>query len=82
MNLVPYGAFVELEEGVEGLVHIYRNVLDKDYSAWKFLMLEMKWIPVVLGIQDDQKISLGLRQLKLSLGYGYAQLSSGCSGSW
>ena len=22
MNLVPYGAFVELEEGVEGLIHV------------------------------------------------------------
>ena len=32
-NLVPYGAFVELEEGVEGLIHVSELVVDQAHRA-------------------------------------------------
>ena len=32
-NITDYGAFVELEPGVEGLVHVSRNELDQEEPA-------------------------------------------------
>src|SRR5260370_21661492 len=65
-NLVPYGAFVELEEGVEGLIHV------SELSWTKRIMLPSDLLTVgqevdavVLGVsKEEQKISLGLRQLE------------------
>jgi len=65
-NLVPYGAFVELEEGVEGLIHVSelswtkRNMRPSD-----ILTVGQEVEAVVLGVnKEEQKISLGLRQLE------------------
>lgn len=65
VNLVPYGAFVEIEPGVEGLVHITEMSWTKRISKpSEMLRVGQDVEAVVLGIQkDDQKISLGLRQL-------------------
>jgi small subunit ribosomal protein S1 len=66
VNLVPYGAFVELEPGVEGLVHITEMSWTKRITKpSELLKVGQDVEAVVLGIQkDDQKISLGLRQLE------------------
>lgn len=65
VNLVPYGAFVELEEGVEGLVHVTELSWVKRISKPnEVLKVGDEIEAVVLGIQkDDQKISLSVRQL-------------------
>ncbi len=66
VNLVPYGAFVEIEPGVEGLVHITEMSWTKRINKpSELLKVGQELDAVVLGIQkDDQKISLGLRQLE------------------
>lgn len=65
VNLVPYGAFVEIEEGVEGLVHVTELSWTKRISKpGEVLRIGEEIQAVVLGIQkDEQKISLGVRQL-------------------
>jgi len=65
VNLVPYGAFIEIEPGVEGLVHITEMSWTKRITKpSELLKVGQELDAVVLGIQkDDQKISLGLRQL-------------------
>ena len=66
VNLVPYGAFVEIEPGVEGLVHITEMSWTKRITKpSELLRVGQDVEAVVLGIQKgDQKISLGLRQLE------------------
>ena len=68
VNLVPYGAFIELEEGVEGLVHVTEMSWTKRITKpGEVLNVGDELDAVVLGIQkDDQKISLGLRQLEVN----------------
>jgi small subunit ribosomal protein S1 len=66
VNLVPYGAFVELEPGVEGLVHVTELSWTKRIAKASDVLKQGEEIEaVVLGInRDEQKISLGLRQLE------------------
>ncbi|PWU07088.1 MAG: 30S ribosomal protein S1 [Verrucomicrobia bacterium] len=66
VNLVPYGAFIELEEGVEGLVHITEISWTKRINKpGEVLKVGQEVEAIVLGIQkEDQKISLGIRQLE------------------
>src|SRR6059036_2775673 len=66
VNLVPYGAFVELEPGVEGLVHVTELSWTKRVAKPADMLKAGQEIEaVVLGInRDEQKISLGLRQLE------------------
>ena len=66
VNLVPYGAFVELEPGVEGLVHVTELSWTKRIAKPSDVLKPDQEIEaVVLGInRDEQKISLGLRQLE------------------
>ncbi len=66
VNLVPYGAFVEIEPGVEGLVHITEMSWTKRITKpGELLKVGQELDAVVLGIQkEEQKISLGLRQLE------------------
>src|SRR5216117_2583547 len=66
VNLVPYGAFVELERGVEGLVHITELSWTKRIAKPSdVLKLDQEVDAVVLGInREEQKISLGVRQLE------------------
>jgi len=65
-NLLPYGAFVELEPGVEGLVHVSELSWTKRIArASDVLSTGQEIEAVILGIQkDEQKISLGIRQLE------------------
>lgn len=66
VNLVPYGAFVELEPGVEGLVHVTELSWTKRIAKPSdVLKPEQEIEAIVLGInREEQKISLGLRQLE------------------
>jgi len=64
VNIMPYGAFVELEQGVEGLIHVSEMSWTKRVSkAGDVLSVGEEVEAVVLDIQkDNKKISLGLRQ--------------------
>jgi small subunit ribosomal protein S1 len=66
VNLVPYGAFVELEPGVEGLVHVTELSWTKRIAKPSdVLKPDQEVEAVVLGInREEQKISLGVRQLE------------------
>src|SRR6184192_4435834 len=66
VSLVPYGAFVQLEPGVEGLVHVTELSWTKRVAKPSdVLKPEQEIEAVVLGInRDEQKISLGVRQLE------------------
>jgi small subunit ribosomal protein S1 len=64
VNLVPYGAFIEIEPGIEGLIHVsemswIKNVTDPSEIVNKGDEIEA----VVLSVQkEDGKISLGIKQ--------------------
>ena len=64
-KLLPYGAFVEIERGVEGLVHVSElSWVKRITRPSDVLELGQEIEAVVLGISiDEQKISLGVRQL-------------------
>jgi small subunit ribosomal protein S1 len=66
VNLVPYGAFVELEPGVEGLIHVTELSWTKRIAKPSDVLKQGQDIEAsVLGInRDEQKISLGIRQLE------------------
>ena len=65
-NLVPYGAFVEIEEGVEGLIHVSELSWTKRITRPSDVLTQGQLIEaVVLGVnKEEQKISLGVRQLE------------------
>jgi small subunit ribosomal protein S1 len=64
VNLVPYGAFVEIEEGVEGLVHVSEISWTRRIAkASDVLAVGDEVGVVVLSLnKDEQKIALGMRQ--------------------
>lgn len=65
-NLMPYGAFVQIEEGVEGLIHVSELSWTKRIARpADVLTMGQEVEAVVLGVnKDEQKISLGVRQLE------------------
>jgi len=66
VNIVPYGAFVELEKGVEGLLHISELSWTKKYANPNELLAMGDRIEVqILELdKNNRKISLGLKQLE------------------
>ncbi|MGK5595532.1 MAG: 30S ribosomal protein S1 [Parachlamydiaceae bacterium] len=64
VNLLPYGAFIEIEPGIEGLIHVSemswtKNVTDPNEVVNKGDDVTA----IVLAIQKDEgKISLGIKQ--------------------
>ncbi|MBS4166170.1 MULTISPECIES: 30S ribosomal protein S1 [unclassified Neochlamydia] len=64
VNLLPYGAFIEIEPGIEGLIHVsemswVKNVTDPSEVVKKGDDVEA----VVLSVQKEEgKISLGIKQ--------------------
>ncbi|MBO7298297.1 MAG: 30S ribosomal protein S1 [Kiritimatiellae bacterium] len=64
VNLVAYGAFVELEDGIEGLVHVSEFSWTRRVArASDVLNVGDEVDVVVLGVnKEDQKIALGIRQ--------------------
>ncbi|MBI4335689.1 MAG: 30S ribosomal protein S1 [Candidatus Omnitrophica bacterium] len=65
-NLLPYGAFVELEKGVEGLVHVSEMSWKKRISHPNELLKAGDEVEVVVLDIDrqNQRISLGIKQLE------------------
>ncbi len=65
-KLVAYGAFVEVEEGVEGLIHVSELSWTKRIARPSdVLTVGQELEAVVLGIStEERKISLGVRQLE------------------
>jgi small subunit ribosomal protein S1 len=65
-NLMPYGAFIQIEEGIEGLIHVSELSWTKRIvRPSDVLTLGQDIDAVVLGVNKaDQKISLGVRQLE------------------
>lgn len=64
VNLAPYGAFVELEDGIEGLVHVSEISWTRRITrASDVLSVGDVVDVVVLSInKEEQKIALGIRQ--------------------
>jgi small subunit ribosomal protein S1 len=64
VNIMPYGAFVEIEEGIEGLIHVSEMSWTKRITrASDVLMVGEEVEAIILDIQPEaKKISLGLRQ--------------------
>lgn len=65
-SVTEYGAFIELEPGVEGLVHVSEMSWSKRSKSPRKLVNPGEEIEVqVLGIDtDDRRISLGMKQLQ------------------
>lgn len=66
VNILPYGAFVELEKGVEGLIHISEMSWTKRINhPTEVLAIGDMVEAIVLSMdKDSQKISLGMKQLE------------------
>ena len=63
-NIADYGAFVEIEEGVEGLVHVSEmDWTNKNVHPSKVVQLGEEVEVVVLDIDEERRrISLGMKQ--------------------
>ena len=68
VNLLPYGAFVELEPGIEGLVHVSELSWTKKVARPSDVLTQGQEVEaVILSVQKaEQKISLGIRQLEMN----------------
>lgn len=85
VGITDYGAFVELEEGVEGLVHVSEiDWAQKPGHPSKYLEIGDEVQSIVLKVDKGQRrISLGLKQLKpkpwelVAQRYGVGQKVSG-----
>ena len=64
VNVMTYGAFIKLEEGIEGLVHISEMSWTKRIShPSELVQIDDEIEVVVLGInKEKQEISLGIKQ--------------------
>ncbi|MBN2706829.1 MAG: 30S ribosomal protein S1 [Deltaproteobacteria bacterium] len=61
-NITDFGAFVELEDGVEGLVHISEITADKEKKADEMLKVGDTVTAKVLNINnEDRKIGLSIK---------------------
>lgn len=65
-NLLPYGAFVKLEDGIEGLIHVSELSWTKRIARPSDVLKQGQEIDaVVISVNPaEQKISLGVRQLE------------------
>ena len=63
-NIADYGAFVEIEEGVEGLVHVSEmDWTNKNVNPRKFVSSGQEVEVIILEIdQEKRRISLGMKQ--------------------
>ena len=74
-NLTDYGCFVEIEEGVEGLVHVSEmDWTNKNVDPRKVVQLGEEVEVMVLDIDEDRRrISLGMKQCKANPWEEFAQ---------
>lgn len=65
VGIVDYGVFVELEQGVEGLLHVSEMSWDKRVKNPSKLVSKGDWIDLIVLDFDKEKkrISLGMKQL-------------------
>jgi small subunit ribosomal protein S1 len=65
VGIVEYGVFVELEQGLEGLLHVTEMSWDKRVKSPAKLVAKGDWLDLlVLDIdQEKKRISLGMKQL-------------------
>ena len=65
-NIADYGAFVEIEPGIEGLVHVSEmDWTNKNVAPNKLVTLGQEVEVMVLEIDEDKRrISLGMKQCK------------------
>ncbi len=63
-NIADYGCFVEIEEGVEGLVHVSEmDWTNKNVNPAKFVVLGQEVQVMILEIDEQRRrISLGMKQ--------------------
>ena len=66
VNIMPYGIFVELEKGIEGLIHISEFSWSKKitHPNEKFKLGDIVDAIVLKSDQENQKLSLGIKQLE------------------
>ncbi|MCA9531410.1 MAG: 30S ribosomal protein S1 [Myxococcales bacterium] len=65
VSLTDYGAFVELERGIEGLIHVSEMTWTKPKHPSKILEIDQEIECVVLDVDvQNKRISLGLKQLE------------------
>lgn len=64
VNLLPYGAFIEIEPGIEGLIHVSEMSWTKNITDPSEMVNKGDEVTaVVLSIQKEEgKISLGIKQ--------------------
>jgi len=74
-NIADYGAFVELEPGIEGLVHVSEmDWTNKNVAPVKVVSLGDEVEVMVLDIDEDKRrISLGMKQCKANPWQEFAQ---------
>jgi len=68
VNITPYGAFVKLEEGIEGLVHVSEMSWTKRVKHPSEVVSEGQEVEVVVLAIDKakQEISLGMKQTEVN----------------
>jgi small subunit ribosomal protein S1 len=73
-NLTDYGCFVEIEEGVEGLVHVSEmDWTNKNVNPSKLVTLGDEVEIMVLEIDEERRrISLGMKQCKVNPWEGFS----------
>lgn len=66
INTTDYGIFIELEEGVEGLIHVTElDWVEKSIKPSKYFSIGDQVEAAILKVsKDDKKISLSIKQLK------------------
>ncbi len=66
VNIMPYGVFVELEKGIEGLIHISEFSWSKKFNHpnEKFKIGDSVNAMVLKADRVNQKLSLGIKQME------------------
>ena len=77
-NITDYGAFVELEAGVEGLVHVSEmSWTKKNVHPGKILSTSQEVEVMVLELdKEKRRVSLGLKQIQGNPWQNFAQANS------
>ncbi|QJC31724.1 30S ribosomal protein S1 [Enterobacteriaceae endosymbiont of Donacia tomentosa] len=75
-NLTDYGCFVEIEEGVEGLVHVSEmDWTNKNIHPTKIVTVNAEVEVMVLDIDEERRrISLGIKQCTLNPWLEFAKI--------
>ena len=66
VNIMPYGLFIELERGIEGLIHISEFSWSKKYNhpSERFSVGDTVEAMILKVDKASQKLSLGIKQLE------------------